>query len=66
MLIHTKSRRTKIIKDYLRSLDKGFGKVQLWEQALIVEKKEEKAITIDELVNLYVDYFLVRAKPWVV
>lgn len=55
-----------IIKDYLRSLDKEFGKVQLWEQALIVEKKEEKAITIDKLVNLYVDYFLVRAKPWVV
>lgn len=55
-----------IIKDYLRSLDKEFGKVQLWEQALIVEKKEEKSITIDELVNLYVDYFLVRAKPWVV
>jgi hypothetical protein len=55
-----------IIKDYLRSLDKEFGKVQLWEQVLIVEKKEEKAITIDELVNLYVDYFLVRAKPWVV
>lgn len=55
-----------IIKDYLRTLDKEFGKVQLWEQALIVEKKEEKAITIDELVNLFVDYFLVRAKPWVV
>nr|WP_315408345.1 hypothetical protein [uncultured Prevotella sp.] len=55
-----------IIKDYLRSLDEGFGKVQLWEQTLIVEKKEKKAITIDELVNLYVDYFLVRARPWVV
>ena len=54
------------IKDYIKSLDNEFGKAQLWGETLVTKKTEEKAITIDELVNLYVDYFLVRAKPWVI
>jgi hypothetical protein len=54
------------IKDYIKSLDNEFGKAQLWGEALVTKNTEEKAITIDELVNLYVDYFLVRAKPWVI
>lgn len=54
------------IKNYIRSLDNEFGKAQLWTQILIVDKSEDKAITLEELTNLYVDYFLLRAKPWVV
>ena len=54
------------MKDYIKSLDNEFGKAQLWGEALVTKNTEEKAITIDELVNLYVDYFLVRAKPWVI
>lgn len=52
------------LKDYIKSLTKEFDKVQLWGQTLIEKKSEKKAITIDELINLYVDYFLARAKPW--
>ena len=56
--------RKRKLKDYIKSLDNEFGKAQLWGQTLIVKKSEKKAITIDELINFYVDYFLVRAKPW--